>query len=242
MTRRRFFAKEGAVFKKENYLTFEALEDGFTFIFPVNTEYNIDGVGWEKLNAGEESPAINNMQFISVRSEYFTSGSGSEKTFVISKQCNLSGNCMSLLVKDKARDLKSLESYPGAFVGLFRNCKTIQSVSRDFLPATTLAFSCYKYMFYGCTGLVNAPELPATTLASFCYCYMFEGCTNLNYIKMLATDISENGCLFYWVYRVSPTGTFVKSKDATWDVVGDSGVPSGWTVITDDQESGGGGG
>jgi hypothetical protein len=87
-------------------------------------------------------------------------------------------------------------------------------------------------MFEGCTSLTTAPELPATTLASYCYDSMFYGCSKLNYIKMLATDISATSCLSNWVYNVSPTGTFVKNKNATWTVTGTSGVPSGWTVKT----------
>ena len=54
---------------------------------------------------------------------------------------------------------------------------------------------------------------------------------------MLATDISVNLCLSSWVNGVSSTGTFVKSKDATWDTtpgaLGYDGVPAGWTVITE---------
>jgi hypothetical protein len=59
---------------------------------------------------------------------------------------------------------------------------------------------------------------------------MFSGCTSLNYIKMLATDISASNCLTYWVYGISSTGTFVKNKNATWNVTGDNGVPNGWTI------------
>jgi hypothetical protein len=40
---------------------------------------------------------------------------------------------------------------------------------------------------------------------------MFYGCSRLNYIKMLATDISANDCLNEWVTGVSATGVFVKS-------------------------------
>ena len=100
------------------------------------------------------------------------------------------------------------------------------------LPATTLAEYCYSYMFQKCTSLTQAPELPAATLVKYCYTYMFNGCKNLNYIKMLATDISASRCLFNWVSSVSSLGTFVKSKDATWSVTGQSGIPSGWTVET----------
>ena len=88
-------------------------------------------------------------------------------------------------------------------------------------------------MFYGCTSLTQAPELPATNLAEWCYYGMFYRCTNLNYIKMMATDISASKCLNNWVKGVSSTGTFVKNKDATWDVTGTSGIPESWTVITE---------
>ena len=50
---------------------------------------------------------------------------------------------------------------------------------------------------------------------------------------MLATNIAALDCLAGWVYGVSATGTFVKNSSATWDVIGTSGVPSGWTVITE---------
>ena len=43
----------------------------------------------------------------------------------------------------------------------------------------------------------------------------------------------------YWVRGVASTGTFVKNPDATWDVVGVSGVPEGWTVKFDGEEDGG---
>ena len=49
---------------------------------------------------------------------------------------------------------------------------------------------------------------------------------------MLATDISAGSCLSGWVSGVSATGTFVKSRSATWDVRA-SVVPEGWTVITE---------
>ena len=60
---------------------------------------------------------------------------------------------------------------------------------------------------------------------------MFRGCRKLNYIKMLATDIYANDCLYNWVSGVASSGTFVKNKDATWNVAGVDGVPSGWTIV-----------
>jgi hypothetical protein len=100
------------------------------------------------------------------------------------------------------------------------------------LPAESLDARCYWQMFYGCINLTTAPTLPAKTLAIKCYEYMFEYCKRLNHIEMLATDISAENCLRKWVYGVSSAGTFIKSKDATWNVSGENGIPTGWTVQT----------
>ena len=115
---------------------------------------------------------------------------------------------------------------------MFYGCTSLTTAPE--LPATTLADICYIGMFYGCTSLTTAPELPATTLVHACYNNMFSGCTNLNYIKMLATDISATNCLVEWTNGVSATGTFVKNVNATWDVTGNSGVPTNWTVKSED--------
>ena len=109
------------------------------------------------------------------------------------------------------------------------NCCTSLTTAPS-LPATILAEECYSNMFYGCTSLTTAPELPATTLASFCYYCMFSSCTNINYIKMLATDVSANYPFVDWVNGVSSTGTFVKAAGVTIPT-GDSGIPSGWTIV-----------
>ena len=136
--------------------------------------------------------------------------------------------CESLV---NAPGLPATELANNCYTSMFQNCTSLVAAPSE-LPATTLANRCYMGMFTGCESLVQAPGLPATTLADYCYESMFQDCTSLNYIKMLATDISANNCLGYWVIKVSPTGTFVKSKDATWDVTGYSGIPEGWTVET----------
>ena len=114
---------------------------------------------------------------------------------------------------------------------MFYNCASLTSAPA--LPATTLASYCYNYMFYG-TGLTTAPKLPATTLADHCYRYMFKNCSNLNYIEMLATDISASNCLYDWVDGVAETGTFVKNPSMTSLPTGKSGIPVGWVVEGDD--------
>ena len=113
---------------------------------------------------------------------------------------------------------------------MFSGCSSLTQAPA--LPATTLTTACYSVMFQGCSSLVQAPELPATTLVKSCYTSMFKGCSKLNYIKALFTTTPYSRYTSNWVDGVSPTGTFVKSKDATWDVTGSNGIPNGWTVTT----------
>lgn len=244
-----------------DYCTILALEDGVYFSINTVSEYCIDGGEFTILPSHESSVTINSGQSFSIKARLFSNSMGIHNMFTIHGKCELIGNVMSLLTGDTGKGLKSLEEYGNALSMLFYGCTSIQSVSKDFLPATTLAgfcyesmfygctslttapalpattltANCYDHMFYGCTSLVNAPELPATTLALQCYDAMFKGCTNLNYIKMLATDISASYCLYDWVNGVASTGTFVKNSAMTSLPTAKlsnyyAGIPSGWTV------------
>jgi hypothetical protein len=153
-------------------------------------------------------------------------------TFAVNKKFNLKGNVMSMLFGDEGKNNFDLTGYDYAFINLFYNCTTLQSVSKDFLPATKLAKNCYAYMFYGCTSLTHAPELPATALTNYCYYAMFQGCASLNYIKALFTTTPSSLYTGNWVNGVSRTGTFVKNANATWNVIGVHGIPKGWIVQT----------
>ena len=125
-------------------------------------------------------------------------------TFSTTGGFNLSGNCMSMLYGDKAADYNSV-GYQ-SFLGLFRNSK-VRSVDSKFLPATTLA--------------------------NYCYSSMFRFCGKLRYIKAMFTTTPSVSYTYDWVWGVSSTGTFVKNKNATWNVVGNNGIPNGWTVKTE---------
>ena len=252
-----------------NYLTIEALEDGLTARLSANScEYCVDGDGdWKTLSSGTITQSINSGQTLSFRGNLTPNSSRGIGTFTINKKCNLKGNCMSMLFGDNADNNFSLSGKNYAFYKLFYNCTNIVNVSENFLPATTLADHCYNNMFYGCTSLTvapsilpattlavrcynsmfqkctsltTAPELPATTLVNLCYYNMFNGCTKLNYIKMLATDISASSCLTNWVSGVTSSGIFVKNPSMNSLPTGVSGIPSGWTVMNDGEESGGG--
>ena len=126
-------------------------------------------------------------------------------------------------------ELPAKELAETCYYSMFNGCTTLKTAPA--LPALILKYGCYSVMFQGCTSLTTGPELPAKELADLCYQYMFEGCTKLNYVKALFTQLNDDAELYAWLRNVSATGTFVKSKDATWtnDKVG---IPSGWTVQT----------
>ena len=62
---------------------------------------------------------------------------------------------------------------------------------------------------------------------------MFKYCFNLEYIKALFTTEPSEDTTKDWLSGVAPFGTFVKSKDATWDARGAHGIPEGWKVETE---------
>ena len=68
------------------------------------------------------------------------------------------------------------------------------STGHYYLPVTTLAESCYSYMFDGCSSLTTAPELPATTLIKRCYHGMFYNCNSLTTAPSIlpATTLAES--------------------------------------------------
>ena len=113
---------------------------------------------------------------------------------------------------------------------MFSSCSNLIT-NNISLPATTLAKNCYNWMFYQCKKITSAPELPALTLVEGCYNSMFHTNNKVNYIKMLATDISASNALGNWVVSVASSGIFVKHINAQWTTTGWAGVPTNWTVI-----------
>ena len=149
--------------------------------------------------------------------------------FNSSGQFEMYGNIMSLLYGDNFSGQTALtDNY--LFFSLFRASSGLTSAENLILPATTLTYGCYGYMFFNCTSLTKAPELPAATLVDGCYQYMFAVCSNLNYVKCLATNISATQSTVYWLSGVAANGTFVKDASMSSWTTGDSGIPSGWTV------------
>lgn len=176
--------------------------------------------------------------------------------FYFDNSVAIGGNVMSMVYGDDAKGKTSLEGYPSIFLRMFSGCTTIKSVSQGLLPATELSEGCYQEMFYGCSNMEGVPDLPATALQPSCYLKMFRGCKKITSSPDLPSATLVSKCyeqMFYgcsvlksikamflttpgtsytnnWVYSVASGGAFHKNKDATWNVSGNSGVPSNWTV------------
>ena len=220
------------------YLTFKAIESGtFRFLGATSAHtlsYSLDnGTTWITLAHNTKTPTINAGNTIIWKGNLTPIHYKGIGNFVATGKFDVYGNIMSLLYEDDFVEQISLTDKTFAFYNLFFDNSKVVSAQNLILPATTLVTSCYESMFFGCKSLTTAPELPATTLADYCYYCMFKGCTNLNYIKMLATDVSANSALTDWVNGVFPIGTFVKAAGVTIPT-GTSGIPDGWTVQTAD--------
>lgn len=130
--------------------------------------------------------------------------------------------------------LPALELSTQCYWAMFYGCTSLTSVPH-ILPATVLKQDCYRAMFYECSNITAAPTLSALNLVTRCYYAMFQGCNKLSYIKAMFTSSPTSspvlGTTYSWLKGVASAGTFVKNSDATWDVSGESGIPSGWTVI-----------
>lgn len=130
--------------------------------------------------------------------------------------------CTSLTT---APELPATELADACYYHMFEGCTSLTTAPE--LPATELANACYSNMFRTCISLTAAPELPAIVLKYNCYNGMFFDCISLNYVKCLAEDTSERGCVSGWLDRVSSTGTFVKKAGVVYPSYS---IPEDWTV------------
>ena len=222
-------------------------------------EYSFDKVNWTVWDYSAITLSKNQKVYLRGDNPKGTVLSGdvsvntNNRRFIMTGTIAASGNVMSLL---SLTDFDNILSAPrGCFAYLFSYCTSLTTA--PVLPATTLDYGCYQEMFRGCSNLVTAPDLPATILDEVCYsgmfqsckkltkapelpaqelaesCYknMFYSCASLNSVKAAFTTTPGSDYTNTWLLGVSTTGTFYKNKNATWDIIGSSGIPSGWTVI-----------
>lgn len=115
------------------------------------------------------------------------------------------------------------------FQDMFSTCKKLSDVPSGFLPATTLAESCYRGMFQQ-TAITSAPDLLAPTLVKDCYRFMFNACKSLSYIKCYTTtNVTSDAYTQNWLQNAKTTGDFHYRDGVTWTENNTWGIPSGWT-------------
>lgn len=115
------------------------------------------------------------------------------------------------------------------YANMFQGCTSL--VNPPVIAATRTSQSCFYSMFKDCTSLIRSPKLIPSSISPSGYKYMFQGCSSLREITCLATSFYDATCTTDWVSGVAATGIFYKSPNMTSWPTGDSGIPSGWTVI-----------
>lgn len=244
---------EGRVFTNDIYKTiYYSLNNGSWT--PI---YSADNVSIS-VSAGDKIRVKGNNSYYGQNSPYTAPNESGYETrwnyFKSTAKYNVYGNIMSLIYGDSFQNNNTI-SYDYVFNGLFYANRIVDATNL-IIPSTTLTKYCYHAMFSNCSYMTFAPKLPATTLAEGCYYVMFVACSNLatapdllasnipfhaydsmfescyslNSIKCMATTgVNTNNCL-RWLANTSSTGTFTKKSGVSWPS-GDSGIPTGWTVV-----------
>ena len=195
---------------REIPLTFEILTDGNIMWKVSNTsitktiEYKKNDGEWTEITSTTGGTSISVVagdiiQFRGNNTTYSTSTNAFNTFGASTCQFNAKGNIMSLINKTNFTNITTLnDTY--IFNGLFRQSKIV-SAEKLVLPATTLAYGSYQFMFYGCSNLVNAPALPATTLTYDCYYDMFYNCTSLVNAPVLPAITLGIRCYYNMFYN-----------------------------------------
>ena len=184
----------------EKYLTMTVLDgDAGTTISPTvtgtlspNLQYRVNNGAWNDFIVGTTADiqvaAGDVVQWKGMNTGGLSVDSSNYLKFAISgNPVSLSGNIMSLI--DGVGDAIVVPC-DYCFYKMFSK-SNVKTVSQDFLPATTLTYSCYNDLFSE-SLLENSPELPATTLAQYCYQGMFYGCQNFTQAPALpATELAS---------------------------------------------------
>ena len=220
-------------------------------------QYRKNGGNWTTLTVSTSNNYISASagDVIEWKSSAAVSNSSGYTYFQCPAKFDVSGNIMSMIGGDNYKTTTSAGTY--ALRNLFYSTKVVDASnlvlpatsvstysyaymfsgctelvhSPKILPANSIGQYCYYYMFNGCSKMLDSPELPAAILSRSCYAYMFYNCSVLSSIKCLTTNNNANGCTGNWVAGVAGSGTFTKAASFSNWGTGNSGIPSGWTVV-----------
>lgn len=185
----------------QEYLTFEALQDGWFRNSQMPMEYSLDnGKTWVSLPANTNTPTVPAGKKILWKS---TLNPGEQVgSFQSQKQFDVMGNVMSLIFGDNFQGKDDLTGYDYAFYKLMAPYTDVIDAGNMCLPAMTLSEGCYQKMLDRCSSLTTPPKLPATTLAPYCYDNMLANCTALTSTPELPATTLAPYCYQYMFFRL----------------------------------------
>lgn len=184
-------------------------------------------------------PQTINCQSIGVESCHrMFKGSGITTTPSISSKTIGTNGCTEMFME--CNNITTMPTLQATSLGefcfsyMFSNCSNLGGTVT--LPATTTAKNCYSGMFE--STAITAAIIKAKTLKKSCMTTMFEHCSNLNEVTVYATATSPSSLMISsitsnWLNGVASSGTFRNLGSITFETDNVSGVPTGWTVVTE---------
>lgn len=191
-------------------------------------EYSTNKINWTSMsikNGGTISVPSGSKLYIRN-----TSGCWSSQYWSVNITCdtyhNVGGNIMSLLNYTNT----DMTLPQRCFCNLFKNNTKLRNAEDLILPDRT-SQGCYAHMFYGASSLLTAPEISSPTATQNCYDHMFY-CQLLDKIVCYYAGAVDTGAFNAWCDYVKSGGTFYNYGGGSFEQNSSSGIPSGWTVVT----------
>ena len=169
----------------------------------ITLQYSIDeGVSWNTVSSGLATSSSTTLSFRgqATGAKRLFTGTTSANEWKITGGTNVvaTGNLNYLLCDVMGSEIAPTTLADSCYSYMFRSCTSLTTAPS--LPATTLATDCYNGMFMHCTSLTTVPELPATTLTTACYQYMFYNCTSLTTAPVLPATTMVGNCYHSMFY------------------------------------------
>ena len=161
-------------------------------------EYSTDEATWETWDGSKISAKGGTAIYLRGSGNKVITGTTSDKEWTLTgTDVRCIGNIENLLDYSKVQNGNPNDQPTmgnDCYRYMFYNCTSLTEAPT--LPAKTLTYCCYAYMFYGCTNLTTAPALPATTLAIDCYRNMFSSCNKLTTAPALPATTLADYCYY----------------------------------------------
>lgn len=219
----------------------EVLYDGLTFTalsastvsllnYGSNTpdiKYSYDGANWTQWDYSIINLSEGTKIFFKGLNNRFCAAINEYSTFSMTGKIAVSGHLSSISDDGACNTDKENVRH------LFQNCTALVDVSNLILKSKDGNRGFYYHLFDGCSNIEKSPVIQLETFnIRDIMGYMFQNCSKLNHITAMLLTTPSFSFTSNWVNGVAASGTFVKNKDATWDVTGKNGIPTGWTVET----------